>query len=249
MSKKYANLDPTEFVQFLQENPQVLNQLELPVDFIDAEKTKIYLRKNPNFFLENSEILPSLNFPHNCGNADSLLLYQIKKLREEIKRQDSFLSELINVAETNHSKLETIQELILKLLDSPDNPVLFTNLQGRLRHNMGIHQTKLFCYQKFVGLPFIESTNAKEQLDILGDKKARLIFLDEKSSEILNISNLLGGSAALCRLEDNSALLVLAHKDAKHFTPDQDTLFIEYLASALSRLLVKDKQVNRKIGK
>lgn len=240
MSKTYTNLNSKEFMLFLQQNPQVLNQIEFPFDFIDAKKVKDYLRQNPNFFLENSEILSSLNFPHDCGSAESLLLYQIKQLRNEVKKRDNFLSDLINVAESNHSKLETIQELILELLDSPDNPVLFTNLQGRLRHNMGINQTKLFCYEKFIGLPFVESSIAQNQLYFLGDKKAKLIFLDESASFYLGIPNLINGSAALCRLENNSALLVLAHKDANHFTPDQDTLFIEYLASILSRLLIRE---------
>lgn len=241
MAKNYSNLDSKDFVDFLQKNPQILNQIEFPFDFIDAKKVKDYLCANPDFFTKHSDILPNLNFPHNCGNAESLLLYQIKQLRNEIKKRDNFLSDLINVAESNHSKLETIQELILELLDSPDNPVLFTNLQGRLRHNMGINQTKLFCYEKFIGLPFTQVEIAQKQLKLLGNSKAKLIFLDEFTSGILNIPNLVNGSAALCRLEKNSALLVLAHKDAEHFTPDQDTLFIEYLASILSRLLLKEK--------
>ena len=64
-----------------------------------------YLRNNPEFFQNNPSLLASLEIPHSCGPAISLVEHQIKVLRDQNAQLKRKLMDLVHVARDRKGSL------------------------------------------------------------------------------------------------------------------------------------------------
>ena len=139
-----------------------------------------FLRDNPRFLDENTDILECLVLPHNSGNAVSLVERQVGVLRDRNKEMRARLDNMLQTAHDNDLLFEKTKRLVLNLLEAKNLSALIEAVYDSLGKDYGI---------EFYGLT------------LLGDEKklprtmARVASM-EKANE--RIGTLLGANRAVC---------------------------------------------------
>ena len=103
---------------------------------LGSEEVADFLRKNPEFFNNHSELLASLEVPHaRSGSAISLVERQVQVLREQNQRAHKQLHELIEIARQNEELARRMHKLSLTLMDAAEPKDIFKTLYDNLRKN------------------------------------------------------------------------------------------------------------------
>ena len=97
------------------------------------ERIADYLRSNPDFFTRHPDVVADLEIPHSCGEAVSLIEYQVTILRDRNQQLRNRLKALINTARDNEALSNRLQRLTLALIDCSDLDEVFTILYEALR--------------------------------------------------------------------------------------------------------------------
>jgi hypothetical protein len=231
-----------------------------------------YLRTNPNFFIENEEILRVVNLPHQSGQAISLVERQISVLRNYSKTADERFSELITNATNNDQLFQLIRSLVLQILQSDrislipklvksqfeniENidacSVILTNFSLKSSNdNLRVVSTdslkanfsdifrlkKTFCgaitHEKKTYL--FDETNSSENLIRNDIQKAKSKSNDAIVKKIQ--------STAICPIIHNNEILGLiacGSKAENHFSPTQETIFIDFIGEVIGAVLTKN---------
>lgn len=211
---------------------------------MDAQKVANWLAENPRFFQGREELLCQMQLDHKCGNAESLLTYQLQLLREQLATQNARYQQLLANARDNEKRLRRIERLLVNLLETETSEELVSVLAERLKEDFQLPYLRLWSYTNLQSLPRAESKRQEQQQALLQEQPARCLNLNEPTLQLLGLQGLKAQSAAICLLSHTRplGLMVLAHPDPQHFRHDQDTLFVEYLGSIISRLLAKDRR-------
>lgn len=238
---------------------------------LSSSEVLLYLRKNPNFFIENEEILRDVTLPHKTGQAISLVERQVSVLRNYSKTADERFNELITNATNNDQLFQVIRDLILQILKSDhislipklvksqltnidnidacsvilaDFPLksLSTNIRvvsiDSLKNNFSdiFRLKKTFCgaisqEKKIYLFNEIDSGESLDRNDIQEAKK--------KSNEaaIRKIQ-----STAICPIINENevfGLVACGSKEENHFSPTQETIFIDFIGEVIGAVLTK----------
>ncbi len=214
-----------------------LGQL-LALEQISAEQVAAWLNQNRQFFIGRENLLASLELEHNCGDSESLLLHQIKTLRAALHQQQQDHEQLLNNARDNEKRLKRIENLLVKLLETESTEALVALLKEELQHNFALPYLVIWSHSHIQGLPEANPKQQQQQLALLTKKRSTNLQLNATKAALLGLNNLQQGSAIVCHLNPNQplGLLVLAHPSANYFH-QQDTLFVEYLATIVSSLI------------
>jgi uncharacterized protein YigA (DUF484 family) len=225
--------------------PQQIRPDTLPLE----EKTVAdYLRENPDFFRNNASLLATLEIPHSCGPAVSLVEHQVKVLRDQNTQLKRKLMDLVQVARDNNRLNERMHQLTLELISANSLEqmldTLTANLLGEfkadsvtlrvtgvpdvIRRECGIDDFCADAHQLEHFESFLRSSRPqcgrfkKEQLHYMfGDQAAAI------------------ESAALVPLGQHCAfgMLAIGSQEASHFHPGMGTLFLTHLGELLGMLL------------
>ncbi len=110
--------------------PQQKRPDALPLE----EKTVAdYLRENPDFFRNNASLLATLEIPHSCGPAVSLVEHQVKVLRDQNTQLKRKLMDLVQVARDNNRLNERMHQLTLGLINTNTLVALLDTLREHLQ--------------------------------------------------------------------------------------------------------------------
>ena len=205
-----------------------------------------FLRDNPTFLDENTDILECLVLPHNSGNAVSLVERQVGVLRDRNKEMRARLDNMLQTAHDNDLLFEKTKRLVLNLLEAKNLSALIEAVYDSLGKDYGI---------EFYGLT------------LLGDEKklprtmARVSSM-EKANE--RIGTLLGANRAVCgilredemtflfgergrnvgsvaavplRYDNLYGILAVGNSDPNFYKSSMGTLFLSYIAEILNRVL------------
>ena len=77
-----------------------------------------YLILNPEFLVDNPEVLSSLKVVHDSGAAVSLIQKQVELLRSNYNSTTDKLMELLGIAKNNEDIFILTKELILGLIEA-----------------------------------------------------------------------------------------------------------------------------------
>lgn len=88
----------------------------VPDEILQVDDVVAYLRRNPDFFADQGELLEILKVPHACGEAVSLVARQVELLREKNRKLQAQLNDLVHIARDNDAVFRRIHELTLVLL-------------------------------------------------------------------------------------------------------------------------------------
>ncbi|GLR64136.1 DUF484 family protein [Marinospirillum insulare] len=206
---------------------------------LSAEQVANWLSNNSDFFIGRESILAKMQLEHDCGEStESLLLYQLKLLRQELNQHKQNHEQLLNNARDNEKRLKRIERLLVKLLEAENTEELITLLNEELEQNFNLPFLRVWSHSSLEQLPRATEDQQEKQLALLDNKSSVSLQLTSSVAALLGLDELQEGSAIICRLSHSNhlGLLVIAHPSSKHFR-QQDTLFIEYLGAILSSLL------------
>src|SRR5690554_1783272 len=108
------------------------------VRVLDDELVADYLRRNPDFFLQQDELLASLRIPHARGSTVSLVERQMEVLRKRGMDLRTRLSRLLEIARDNDRLFAQTRKLTLDMLQADSLESLVAVLHDGLRHEFRI---------------------------------------------------------------------------------------------------------------
>ena len=114
----------------MQAEPTEINtEIRRAISDVDIVK---YLSGNPEFFVENKEILIGLKVPHESGQAVSLVEKQVSVLRNRCSHLENSLRDLIAVARHNENLHQRLHTLIQDVITAPTMAEIVSLTQSSL---------------------------------------------------------------------------------------------------------------------
>ncbi|MBT3671740.1 MAG: DUF484 family protein [Porticoccaceae bacterium] len=218
---------------------------EKPTD-ISVKQVRGYLRDHPTFFDENPDILETMIVPHNTEGAVSLIERQLAVLRSRNSEMKEQLDSLYSAAQENEIMFEKTNHLISGLLEANNLGALIESLYESLATDYGVEAYSLTLFGDEMNLP---KSMAQISSPDKANKAIASILLSSRAVcgqlGASEMSFLFGdhqdvlGSAATVVLGQDSKLGVLAlgNSDPHFYQTGMGTIFLDYLAEVLSRLL------------
>ncbi|USD65367.1 DUF484 family protein [Vibrio sp. SCSIO 43136] len=213
-------------------------------DALTAEVVAQYLQDHPDFFQTRSELVSSLQIPHQQQGAVSLVEIQMRRQRQRIEELEEEITTLMSLAASNdrtfHDFMQ-LQEQILQCdyLEEAITCVTKTavklGLQGWVklldsaesRHQLSTETYQRFAMNHFNGKP--------AYLGRMKSADREALFGDERVPEM-------GSYVVLPMLSRQPfgkplGLVAFASEDGGHFQPNMDTLFLRHLCLVLAHMV------------
>ena len=211
-----------------------------------------YLRKYPEFLLENPDVLQAVRLGHDSGPATSLIERQVQQLRESNQDLTRQLNRLVQIASENERLMSRLHRLTLELTALSEDREFFRLLGERLLNdfNADILQLCLFddaaaerAGEAVVGVepddPALEPFRSYLEKGAtvcgrLGDERLEFLF-DNKAQWVQ--------SAALVPIGERGSLgmMAIGSSDPARFYPGMGTLFLDLLAEVIATRLERSR--------
>jgi uncharacterized protein YigA (DUF484 family) len=210
---------------------------------LEAEAIAAYLLKHPDFFAEHDELLNAMRIPHQRGDTVSLVERQLKLLRERNIEMRHRLSQLMDVARDNDRLFEKTRRLNLALMDATSLEEIVIAVEDSLRQEFAVPFVSLILFSDNA-MPvgrWVSSAEAQKAIGgLIGEKtvcgalrehELAFLFGAEQSKEV--------GSTAIVTLNHLGlhGVLAIGSRDPQHYKSSVGTLFLNYIADVLGRLL------------
>jgi uncharacterized protein YigA (DUF484 family) len=193
---------------------------------LEAEAIIAYLLDHPDFFAEHDELLVSMRIPHQRGDTVSL-----------VERQ------LMDVARDNDRLFDKTRRLNLALMDATSLEDIVIAVEDSLRQEFQVPFVSLILFSDNampVGrwVPVAEAQKAiggligeKTVCGALREHELTFLFGAEQGKEV--------GSTAIVTLNHLGlhGVLAIGSRDPQHYKSSVGTLFLNYIADVLGRLL------------
>ncbi len=214
---------------------------------ITEQQVVSFLKKTPEFFRQNPEILANMSVPHGSGNAVSLVERQVAILRERSMQARHKMSELVDNAKDNDDLFNKTQALVVDLLKASTIDELFEITHTHFSDYFSVERTSILIIAPAletlageISQPFIRSeAHAQEKIASVLCADATLcgVLRDTESEFLFSSSNEVGSAAvATCEINTDTPstlILAVAHKNTDHYNQHTGTLFIDYIAQFL----------------
>lgn len=212
---------------------------------MDDDDIRDFLIEHPDYFQRNQDLLGLLQVPHASGAAVSLVERQVSVLRERNVDLRHRLRELGATAKDNDQLFSATRALVLALLDARDLAGLQTALVNVLRENFDTEYAALLLFADQAAsdgpCPVVTPADARSTLKTLlgtGDTGCGALRADEFA--FLFSGARVMGSAAVAVVKhggEERAVLAVGSSDATHYDSTMGTLFLEFAAEVLGRVL------------
>ena len=205
-----------------------------------------YLAKNPDFFLNHETLLYKIKLSDNNKDTVSLVQKQISVMREREKKTRKKLKEVIETANKNNEIFNKSRRLILDLMAAEDSKIFFSALEKSLKRDFNCKSYALIIFGEtrqinHYTLMVTKETALKHVGALIRGKGATLGVLRPEEQNFLfgSQGNKVMSSAVLPLKKNNKpiALLAIGSADIHYFSSGMETLFIEFIADSLAKLL------------
>lgn len=210
-----------------------------------------YLKTNPDFFIEQEDLLADLSLPHESGNAISLLERQVTILRDRGIDARKKLNNLLENARNNDQLFDTTRNLVLALLRAKDITEIADVAQDQLSNQANIDSCEVIMVAR-QGLKVSDSVrleaedNLKERFaDVFRLKRTHCGPIGEEQTQYLFPASDNIKSTALCPVISNGevlALIAFGNNSDNYFNVNLDTLFLDFIGHVVGAVL--DKQLS-----
>jgi len=102
-----------------------------------------FLTINPEFFVNNQDLLPRLRIPHESGKAVSLIEKQVSVLRSKCGTLENSLRDLISVARENEDLHQRLHILLQDIVSAPTLEEIVALTQSSLRENFNADEVHM----------------------------------------------------------------------------------------------------------
>lgn len=212
------------------------------------DMVRAFLSDNPTFLADNPDILELLDLPHNSGKAISLVERQVGVMRDRNREMRGRLDNILTVANDNDLLFEKTKRLVLNLLEAENLTDMVSVIYDSLGNDFEIsffslillddHKTQLRTEARLVtieeaneGIGAVLNAN-NVVCGVLREEEMMFLFGD-KGSQVGSVA------AAPLRSDDLYGILALGSTDANFYKSTTGTLFLDYIADVLNRLLPK----------
>lgn len=213
----------------------------------DEEAVLEHLRRHPDLLVRRPELLGILEVPHACGDAVSLIEYQVESLKSQCKEYRERLELLVDNARGNEELAQRMHRLLLALVESPGLDELFTSLYQGLEEGFGADLVSLRVFaepraHEDRGLAELLGHDAEDEVlaelfqdaqPVCGHPRQAVLsaIFAERAARV--------ASAAVLPLSigDRRGVLAIGSHNGTRFHPSMGTLYLRQLADLLGRLL------------
>jgi len=205
-----------------------------------------YLLANPDFFVDRDRLLLKIQVPHKSKGTISLVEKQLDVIRDRQKKTRRQLKEFVENAERNKEIFDKSRKIILSMMAAKQSSKFFAALEKGLKRDFGCKANSLVVFGKPKQINHftsrIPAESARKYVGALMQSKVPTLgtlrpreqdFLFRDQSEKVK-------SAAVLTIRDKNkhlGMLAIGSSDMEYFTPDMDTLFINFIAETLGKLL------------
>ncbi len=207
-----------------------------------------YLETHPEFFVRHPGVLESMEIPHQCGKAVSLVEYQVSVLRDRSRELRRKLKKLVSNARDNEELNRRLHKLTLSLIECTSVDEVFANLYQSLREDFSAEHAAIRVFgapsqESDRGLAeFVGSDSKSEPLfaplfqslkPVCGRMRPEhLAFLFPDHSEEIGSSVVLPLGESRC-----FGLLAVASRDPQRYYPGMGVVFLTQLSEIVTRVV------------
>ncbi len=215
---------------------------------LTREQVADYLRENPEFFVDQDELLRSLTLPHDSGRAISLVERQVHLFREQRDTLRRELVELVSIARQNDRLFEKSKRLLMQVIEARTLNDMASAIDDSIRGDFGLDAASvlLFTEANVAGasqgaLHVVRPVEARERLGSLleGDRAVCGQFRESERAFLFPDRDEPIASVALVPLRSDELVGVFAVGSCQpgYFDQSMGSLFLSYISDTLSRLL------------
>lgn len=220
---------------------------------LNDDQVADYLRRHPDFLVDKPALLADMHLPHQPGGkAISLVERQVAVLRERNMDMRHRLNQLLENARVNDFLFEKTKRLLLALLDSEQFDDGLDALFFSFQNEFSIHFARIILVAD-ANAAFPEPANQQARLlslveleknlpSLLNNQRAVCGQLDESEQRFIfeNKAEQVGSTAVSPLRIDNQLLgfLAIGNRDPQYYRSSMNTLFLNFIAEALGRVLV-----------
>ncbi len=212
------------------------------------EEVAAWLKANPEFFEQYANLLSEIHIPHpHGGRTISISERQTLKLREDSKRLESKLREVIQFGEENDAISEKVHRISLSLIASQDIRGLLNSVYLSLREDFAVPHVALRVWH---GNGHADLPEFGPVSEVSREFATSLTHPYCSAHAMVDTAGLFGEAGAHLRSfsymplrnGETFGLLALASEDAQRFYPEMGTLYLKRLAelvgAGIARLVV-----------
>lgn len=213
-----------------------------------AQDIAQYLKDHPDFFNQYADMLAQITLPDpHGGRAVSITERQMGALRDQVKRLETKLAELIRFGEENDALLSKTHRLVLALAGAPDAGTVLRTLYAHLGGDFAVPHVavRLWGVAGDPGTPEFTPMSAeahefaasiKRPYCGIGSGPDVQAWFGERGVQVRSLA-----LVALRQGPDVFGLLALGSEEPQRFYPEMGTLYLERIgevaAAALTRTL------------
>jgi len=212
---------------------------------VDDDDIRDFLVQNPDYFQRHPELLSLLQIPHASGSAVSLVERQVSVLRERNVDLRHRLRDLGSTARDNDQLFADTRSLVLALLEARGADDLEHALITVLREEFDIEYASLTLFEEHFGAD--SKVRCVEESELIGHLGSLLRggsagcgALRADDFAFIFPGARMTGSAAVALIEadgDRLGAIGVGSSDAAYYSEEMGTLFLEFAAEVLARLL------------
>lgn len=211
------------------------------------DEVKSYLKQNPDFFVDNEELLAELNLPHGEGGSISLVERQVAILRDRNKESRKQLDEYVKNAEQNDGIFRKCQYMVLGLIEANNQEEFLKNMEKGFKRDFKANAYSLIIFgdqaQQINHFTSIVSRDAANEYvsSLIRSTKPTLGALRPAEQDFLfrhqsdKVKSAVVLSVRIGR--EQIALLAIGNSDPHYFKSGMGTVFISFIADTLSKLI------------
>lgn len=215
---------------------------------LTREQVADYLRDNPDFFVDQDELLRTLTLPHDSGRAISLVERQVHLFREQRDTLRRELVELVSIARHNDRLFEKSKRLLLQVIEARNLNDMAAAIDDSIRSDFGLDAASvlLFSDDELPGsgqgaLHVVNADLAQKRLGSLLDGERAVCgqFRENEREFLFPDRDEPIASVALMPLRHEGLVGVFAvgSCESGYFDQSMGSLFLSYISDTLSRLL------------
>ncbi|GGC69803.1 DUF484 family protein [Marinobacter halophilus] len=215
---------------------------------LTGDQVADYLRTNPDFFVDQDELLRSLTLPHDSGRAISLVERQVHLFREQRDTLRHELVELVSIARHNDRLFEKSKRLLMQVIEAKTLNDMAAAIDDSIRGDFGLDAATVLLFsdeespgQAEGALHIVDSREARERLGALleGDRAVCGQFRESEREFLFPDRDEPIASVALVPLRHDGLVGVFAVGSCEpgYFDQSMGSLFLSYISDTLSRLL------------
>lgn len=209
---------------------------------LKPEQVINFLKENPKFFINYPEAIEHLEIKHASGEAVSFIEKQVEFIKSKNLAASTQLKDFIFNAKANELLFERVKKLINNILNAENLENLLSSTESFFINELGTETCKLLFFTQEELYRVSEKRIIKPEIATKTFSKIFKeinIFLGKIPNEIASLvfgaeENIREAVIGKLNSEKIAGILVLGSSKDDKYTPEKDTLFLNFVIEVLS---------------